>query len=203
MVASIGGYRSPVDLGLSRVPALTDNPELFAELTDIYNSIHLLASYMDALRLSLSGGGSGQNPAQTMPFNRFFSAIALQDIDAGMPISPSPVTGDNGVIKGALGSNLGGTPYSNFCGIALTSALAGQPIRAGVGPGAIEVPGAAAGSLIWAYNSRATNGNKFNDGGLYLGNPGAKSNATGTAYPMPVAVCVQAGYAVFGQFVVR
>lgn len=205
MSSQLGGYRSPVDLGLGRQPGLTGDVELFGELTEIYNSIHLLASYMDALRLFAQGGGSGQNPDQTMPFTRFFPATALMDIELGMPVAPSGVVGDNGVTPGALGHLLSSTvPECNFCGIALTGATAGNPIRVGVGPAILGVPGVLPNGYVWAYSARATAGAKFGDGGLYLSNPGAKTiSGIGTAYAMPVAIGVANDYALFGNFIRR
>lgn len=212
MASSIGGYRSPVDLGLGQQPQ-TQDPLLFNEFTEVYNAIHLLNQYLDQLRVVAEGGsGSGELPSDSMPFNRFYTATALVNITVGQPVSPSPVTGDNGIVLGALASisiasnNPDGTPRplanpsSNFCGIALTSALAGDTLRVGVGPAIIQFPGILSGQLLWAYSSRATNGNRFGDGGLYIGDPGVKTTPAGTAYPMPVATCPLNGFALFGQF---
>lgn len=200
-MSDIGGYRSPVDLGLGRVPQTTD-PDVFNQMVEVYNAMHLLNQYLDQLRLSAEGGGgSGQTPEETMPFNRFFVATALQDITAGSPISPSNVSGNNGFILGALTNQFtSSNPTSNFCGIALTSAVSGEDVRVGVGPASISMPGALSGNVIYAYSSRATNGNKFGDAGLYRGNPGAKTNANGTAYPAPVAICIRDGFIMFGQY---
>ena len=201
MASNIGGYRSPVDLGLGQTPQ-TQDPILFGEFTEVYNAIHILNQYLDQLRLVAEGGsGSGEAPSDSMPFNRFYTAVALVDITVGQPVSPSSITGQNGVILGALASNYTiATPSSNFCGVALTSATAGNTLRVGVGPAIIQFPGIASGQLLWAYSSRATNGNRFGDGGLYIGNPGVKTTGAGTAYPMPVATCPVDGFALFGQF---
>lgn len=200
-MATIGGYRSPVDLGIGQTPQSSD-PEVFTQLVEVYNAIHLLNQYLDQLRIvAEGGGGSGQTPEQSMPFNRFFVAPALQVITVGSPISPSSVTGENGIINGALANQFtAASPTSNFCGVALTSAQIGEDVRVGIGPGVLSLAGSTTGSTIWAYSSRATNGNKFNDAGLYLSNPGVKTNANGTAYPMPVAMCIRDGFILFGQY---
>lgn len=201
-MASIGGYRSPVDLGLGRVPGIND-PAAFEELTGVYNAIHLLNEYLDSLRNEALSGGSGQTPAESLIFNRFFVAKALVPIAAGSPVAPSPLAGQNGVAPGALAqSYVTGSPVSNFCGIALTSAAAGEDLRVGVGPAVLELAGVAAGSLIYAYSNVATNGALFQDSGIYVGNPGGKANVNGTAYPMPVAVAIATGYILFGQHIV-
>lgn len=203
-MASIGGYRSPVDLKLARVPSVED-PELFEELTGVFNSIHLINAYLDRLRIIAGGGGSGQTPAETLPFNRFFVGTALQNIAAGDVVSPSSITGQNGIIKGALAHNFAsGAPYCHFFGVALTDAEIGQDLRVGIGPASLEVAGVTGGSYIWAFSSRATNGNPSEAGGLYLGNPGTiGAPAGGTVYAMPVGIGLANGFALFGQFLTR
>lgn len=202
-MASIGGYRSPVDLGLGRTPITTD-PALFDEFSDVYNAIHLLNEYLDNLRTVASGGGSGQTPTETLPFNRFFTAVALQAVEIGDVVSPSTVTGQNGMLKGALPHGVSSTaPECNFCGIALTKAAAGEEFRVGIGPATLEMPGATTGSFIWAYSQRATNGGIASLPGLYNGNPGTKAAGGGTAYPMPVGVCIVNGFVLFGPFLRR
>lgn len=202
-MSSTSGYRSPVNLPIGQIPLTTD-PELYEEFTDVYNAIHLINQYLDKLRIIAEGGGSGQTPAETLPFNRFFTATALEPITAGMPVAPSQRAGENGVIPGALANAYtSGAPVSLFCGIALTDAAIGAQLRVGVGPAALEVPGAIGGGFVWAYSSLATNGLHFNDGGLYVTNPGAKTIAGNTAYPMPVATVLTPGYALFGQFLPR
>lgn len=200
MASSIGGYRSPVDLGIGTVP-LTTEPEVFNQMVEVYNALHLLNQYLDQLRIIAEGGGSGQSPEQSMPFNRFFVAKALQNIPIGTPVSPSNVSGQNGIVSGALANQYTGVnPTSNFCGLALTAASIGDDIRVGVGPGTVSMAGALSGQLIYAYSARATNGNLFGDSGLYIGNPGSKTNGAGTAYPMPVATCIRDGFIMFGQY---
>lgn len=200
-MAEIGGYRSPVDLGLGQVPLTTD-PDIFNQMVEVYNAIHLLNQYLDQLRVvAEGGGGSGQTPEESMPFNRFFVGPAIQAIPIGSPVCPSNVTGENGIILGALANQFtAANPTSNFCGLALTSAAIGEDVRVGLGPASISMTGTLSGNVIWAYSSRATNGNKFGDAGLYIGNPGTKTNANGTAYPMPVAMCIRDGFIMFGQY---
>lgn len=194
------GYRSPVDLGIGIQPVTTD-PEVFDQTVEIYNALHLLNQYLDQLRIIAEGGGSGQSPEQSMPFNRFYVAKALQVIPIGTPISPSNVTGQNGMVLGALANQYtAANPTSNFCGLALTAAAVGDDVRVGVGPGTVSMAGALSGNIIYAYSARATNGNLFSDSGLYIGNPGVKTNANGTAYPMPVATCIRDGFIMFGQY---
>ncbi|MND22539.1 hypothetical protein D3C81_934860 [compost metagenome] len=199
-MASITGYSSPVDLGLGRVPMSTD-PENFDELVDIYNAIHLLNQYLDRLRTSADGGGSGQNPAETMPFNRFFVAPALQVITAGMIISPSAITGQNGIVRGALAHvYTSTTPECNLACVALNDAAIGEDVRVGVGPAVLEIPGAVQGAYMYAYAQRAVNGALANNGTLYLNNPGPLTVGASKAYPIKVAVSILNDFALFGKF---
>ena len=203
-MAKIGGYRSPVNLGLGRVPLATDQ-DMFAELTDVYNSIHLLASYMDTLRLSLEGGGGGQTPIDTLPFNRYYPSVALVDITAGQVVSPTRESGQNGTILGALHNvPASTTPESNFAGIALNDALVGETVRVGVGPGVIELSGATSGSLVWAYSSLSTTGFRGNNGNLYTAAPASFAAAGGgTVYATPIGICIADGYAYIDNFINR
>ena len=203
-MSSISGYRSPVDIGLGRVPITTD-PGLFEEMTRVYNAIHLLNQYLDQLRVvAEGGGGSGQTPADSMPFNRFFVSGALQVILPGQLVSPTTVAGQDGIVLGALSNNYAiANQNSNFSGVALTGAAIGVDVRVGVGPATLPFPGATAGAVIWAYSSRATNGALFGNGNLFIGNPGPLTNGAGTSYPMPVATCIVDGYILFGQYLPR
>lgn len=203
-MSSISGYRSPVDIGLGRVPLTTD-PGLFEEMTRVYNAIHLLNQYLDQLRVvAEGGGGSGQTPADSMPFNRFFVSTALQVLVAGQLVSPTSVAGQDGIVLGALSNNYAiANQTANFAGIALLDSAVGVDARVGVGPAVLPFPGALAGNLIWAYSSRATNGNLFGNGNLYLSNPGPSTTGAGTCYPMPVASCITDGYILFGQYIAR
>lgn len=203
-MSSIGGYRSPVDLGIGQVP-LTVDPELFPEMTGVYNAIHLLNQYLDQLRVvAEGGGGSGQTPSESMPFNRFFVSTALQTIAVGQLVSPSAIPGQNGIVLGGLPHDFTSlAPECNFGGVGLISAAIGTDARVGIGPAVLEVPGAVTSQLLWGYPQRATNGNLFGVGTIYTSNPGPLTNGAGTAYPMPVATCPKDGFALFGQFIKR
>lgn len=203
-MSEISGYRSPVKLDIGQVP-LTIDPEIFQEMTAVYNSIHVINAYLDQLRLiAQGGGGSGQTPEQSMPFNRFYVAPALQAITAGDIVSPSSVSGQNGIVKGALANDYTSTaPTSNFTGIALIDAAVGTDVRVGIGPASITVAGAVTSQLLWAYSSRTTSGALTGLGGIYVGNPGATSIAGSTAYPMPVGSCPVNGFGLFGQYIAR
>ena len=209
---AIESYNSPVDIGLGQTPQTTD-AELFEELTEVYNAIHLINSYLDNVRLTAGGGsGSSANPAQSMPFNRFFTALALTNITAGQVVSPSNIVGENGIILGGLSHDyLSTAPESNFAQIALIDAEAGGSVQVGVGPAILAVPEAVNGQLAYCFPARDTAGNKVNDGTIYMGFPGTKVINPGnpptvpavTATAMPIGVCVRDGYVLFGQFIKR
>lgn len=202
-MSTIAGYRSPVNLPIGQTP-LTGDSELFEEMTEVYNAIHLINQYLDKLRIGIAGGGSGQAPNETLPFNRFYVSKALAPITAGMAVSPSATTGTNGAIPGCLSSGITNpSALSQFCGIALTDAVTGADFRVGVGPAAIAVPGIASGNYVYAYASRASNGAFALDGKLYTSNPGAKSAGGGTVYPIPVGIGITTGYALIGQLLWR
>lgn len=203
-MSSIGGYRSPVNLGLGQVP-LTQDPLIFNEMTEVYNAIHLLNAYLDQLRvIAEGGGGSGQSPADSMPFNRFYVATALVDITAGQVVSPSNITGENGIRLGALANNYSQSNCTaNFCGIALIDALAGDDVRVGIGPAILELVGATTAQLLWAYSARNSSGAVAGNGTLYTSNPGVITVAGAPVYPMPVGTCPLNGFGLIGQYIAR
>lgn len=199
-IASITGYRSPVDLGLPRQP-LTSNQELFEEFTPIYNAIHLLNQYLDRLRTGTTGGGGGggseQSPDVSAGFTRFFVVKALQHIDTGSIISP--FVGSEGYVNGTLGNSLVAGALALNTGVALSTAEIGQDVRIGVGPAVIAVTGAMPGQQLWAVNSRTTTGTYAGIGTLYTADPGIVAGAV----TIPVAVGIAPGFAIIGNFVSR
>ena len=202
-MAGTAGYRSPVNLPIGQIPLTTD-PEMFEELTDVYNAIHQINQYLDNLRIIAEGGGSGQTPVETLTFNRFYTGTALEDIEKGSPVAPSLRSGENGIIPGMLSYGYASTaPEAWFCGVALNAAAKGSPVQVGVGPGAVGLAGAVAGQYIWAHCSINTNGTHSLQGQFYAANPGAIANANGTAYAGPVGICIADGYALIGIYTPR
>lgn len=202
---SILNYSSPVNIGLGQVPQTVD-PELFNELNDVYNAIHLINGYLDQLRIFAEGGtGSTSTPAQSMPFNRFFTAPALVAIVPGQVVSPSTTGTENGIVLGGLAHDFtSAEPESNFSQIALTSAAIGEPVQVGVGPATLEIPGALSGNLVYAFPALDIAGNKVNNGNIYLAYPGTVTITPGvTVTAMPIGVCIRDGYVMFGQFIKR
>lgn len=200
MANAAQGYRSPVDLGLGSSP-LTADQEMFGELQDIYNAIHLMNAYLDRLRLAAEGGGSGQTPLESLPFNKFFVAKALDNISVGQAVSPA-FDGQDGMFLGARpDSYTSGDPRVAFCGVALTAAPAGQNFRVGVGPGVIEVPGAVTGGFVWTFSSRTTAGGRSGQGNFYASYPGAIGTPGGTAYPIAVGNVIAPNYALIGKYI--
>lgn len=199
-LASITGYRSPVDLGLGRLPLLQspEQPELYEELVQMYNAIHLLNQYLDRLRTTAEGGGgSEQDPDISAGFTRFFVMKALQPITKGNIISPN--VGSDGYVNGTLANSLGSGALALNTGVALTDAAVGQDVRIGVGPAVIKVPGALPGQQLWGINSRRTDGSYAGVGALYTSDPGSVSGAVS----IPVAVGVAVGFAIIGNYISR
>lgn len=196
-IASITGYRSPVNLGLPRQP-ITNNPELFEEFTGVYNAIHLLNQYLDRLRTGSSGGGgSEQDPDISAGFTRFFSIKALQAMTIGDIISP--MVGTDGYVKGALGNILTAGAVSYCTHVALSNAAIGEDVRVGVGPAVIKFTGAVPGQQLWGINSRTTTGVYAANGNMYVADPGT----VGGAVSIPVAVGVAPGFAIIGNYIAR
>lgn len=196
-MAGIGSAGVPVKLPLGQSPDIKD-PPLRAELQQVYNSIHILNGYLNAIRDELGGTDTG-TPADNIKFRKKFSGIAAQAIKAGDIVSSSP----SGIVKGiwrAGVTNKSSHPalrgpngrkiwlinYWNW-GIALGEAAVGATVEVGMGTGAFEVVGAKCGSIIWAADSRfityadgaindnatirkVTNQNLTGNGKIYLSN---------------------------------
>lgn len=131
------GYRSPVNLGLDQMPPVGSDPALFNQLVPIYNAIHILNAYLDALRLSLEGGDPDKPPDEEMRFVRGFWTIADDDIDQGKVVTIR----STGVKIGCGKMDRPGMYDSMFTGIALTTAARGEKVRVGVGPAILEITG--------------------------------------------------------------
>lgn len=205
-MAGIRSYNSPVQVGIGRTPR-TQDPELFGEMVDIYNAIHSLLANLDKVSAIIGGGNAGSSdPLESMPFIRFYANTALQSIEMGDLICPASINNDDGVVKGALpSSTLFGSPLlSRLSCIALTTASAGQLVRVGIGPAAIEVPGAVCGQTVWGFLSVSNSGTTYkNDGGIYLTDQGTVSIGGQSYTCVPVGISPKDGYAVIGQHTSR
>lgn len=197
-LASITGYRSPVDLGLGRQP-MTGDPALFEEFTQVYNAIHLLNQYLDRLRTGASGGGGGseQDPDISAGFSRFFVVKAAQAIATGAIISP--MVGTEGYVNGTLGNILTVGAVALNTGVALSSASIGEDVRIGVGPAVVKVAGAIPGQVVYGINSRTTGGTYAGVGAMYITDPRTVAGAVS----IPVGVGVAPGFAIIGNYVSR
>lgn len=203
---NIRSYNSPVQVGIGRTPR-TQDPELFPEMVDIYNAIHMLLANLDKVSAIIGGGNAGsEDPLESMPFIRFFAHTALQNITIGDLICPASVPGNNGIVKGCLASPASGTnpKLSRVAFIALTSANTGESVRVGVGPAAVEVPGALCGNLVWGYSSLSENGTAYKaDGRLFASDPGTAVIGGQTYVSIPVGISPKDNYAIIGQFTSR
>lgn len=207
MVSKIGGYSSPIDLGLGQATGVTD-PELFTEFTSVYRAIHMLNSNLDTVREFLGSSGGTGTPDKTLAFQRSFSGIALEDIEVGDLVCPVYDGVRSGIIKGSIPTPARPAGYeqyptvSRFASIALTAAVANESVRVGVGPASIPVPGLKSGQVLWGYSGLSTTNALGGDGGIYLTNTGSKAGANGgTIAPMPVGVGILDGFAMFGTFI--
>lgn len=194
-MAQIIGAGTPVDIKLGQIP-LTTNPQLRAPFQEMYNSLHILSQYLEALRAGLEGSDS-QTPAENIRFLKFLTRPAKQSISAGQVCTVD--FNDGSIIRGTsfgavqvktFNQNGQNYPYvsgmvQTFYGIAQKDAAVGELATIGIGPGILKVTGAVSGQQIYAaaaygqtYQVSTTNISLFGlepsyDGSLYLGNPEA------------------------------
>lgn len=173
MAGNIGVPANSLDLHLGQSPNLKD-PQFNAELQGIYNAIHTLNGYTEALRQELEGTDS-QVPSESLRFRKRFEAVAGQAIVAGAVVCPAGSVFINGMHEtwsyagGALHPNPENlrvrctTPF-----IALTGAAAGETFKVGVPVGILQIEGAVQGQIYYAVSayektrySGALNGNRF------------------------------------------
>lgn len=199
-MADIGAVGSPIRLPIGQSP-LTRNPQLNGEFQEVYNAIHILNGYLQALRTEFEGNDTN-TPAQNLPFRKRFKATALQTISVGAVVCCV----QGGIVNGVLApvtivpnnayffnyaapggrESWGMLPQHYF--IAMTAAAPGEEVEVGVGSGVIEVTGVKCGQLVWAsdcqwltYARGQINANSgqtsivsrafVGDGSLYLSNP--------------------------------
>lgn len=136
------GYRSPINLRLPQTPTVED-PQMFGEMLQVYNAIHMLNAYLDQLRLVLEGGDPEEAPSESLRFLRGFWAEAGEDIPEGNIVSMK-----NGKVRKGADKSVG---FQNFfTGLSLSEAKQGEKVRFGVGPAIVKVPGFTAGQWCWA-----------------------------------------------------
>lgn len=179
-------YTSKIDLGGLGEQPKTTNPDVFGDMVDIVNAIHILAQWVSSV-LPGGGGGSGVPPAEAMRFLRSFQMPALVDITAGdlitvfdartwldFGIQPSefPFPADHpGVIKGGGGRlEWAGQIRGGITGFALNGTTAGNMVDIGIGPAIVNVQGAKAGLLAFARTAFSNNNPRsyFGNGAIFL-----------------------------------
>lgn len=193
-------YKSQINLGgLGEVPK-TQDAETFADFTDVYNAIHILAQWTNALVERFqhedeqdTDNGPDKDPWESMTFKDWIWLPARQAINQGDVISSVNYTHQgttyNGVYKGAHmisdKRTFDGTwnwftfvGKTNFLvGIALEDAAIGDLVKFGIGPAIMNVGGVKAGDRLYCrpaleHWSNQTPGFRVNaDGQLYINPP--------------------------------
>lgn len=163
-MAQISGAGTPVDIKLGQSPTIKI-PSLNYELQGIYNALHILSQYMEALRAGFEGSDT-QTPSENIRFLKFITGTAGQKITAGHIVSFDDVTGL--VVKGTNYGimyvrqlNLNGINYAyvsgmiqTFFGVAQADAEIGEKITMGVGPAILKVTGAISGQTVYAMANK-------------------------------------------------
>lgn len=197
MATQIGTAGASIDIRLGQTPQTSD-PKLNQELQGVYNALHTLNVYLDNIRNELEGTDSG-TPAENLKFRRRFPAEAAQAISVGDIVC---LDNTGKVVKGVhrIGARYTGHPVitgpytraaflckHDYAYVATTAAAIGGIVEVGVG-GAINLPGAKCGQIVWGADFRKircrtglTNGTWPNsgitgqpfsgNGAMYLSNP--------------------------------
>lgn len=132
-----GGYRSPIDLGIGRMPK-TQNAENFAEMVEVYNALHVLNAYLDNIRGAIDVGIKDAPLEEQFPFKSGYWGTAYESINTGDVVH---IDHESILVKVGLivdGDDTGRAGY----GLALNDAAEGEPVQVGVPPAVIRVDGA-------------------------------------------------------------
>lgn len=184
-------YNSDINLRIGETPKTTD-PAIFPDMVEIYNAIHILGQWTNAIKDQGKSGDEDTKPWDAMPFEKWFYAKAARDIERGSvvtivgsdrfklrdnsnPRRPRPL-GDyytvEGVINGAAGT---GIPYTKtqsrgvfplnggVTGLAMSDAKEGELVQVGIGPAIINVEGIKFGQPVYALTAY------FNEPEAFLG----------------------------------
>lgn len=141
------GYKSDVKLPISQTPSSTGNPEVFADLVEVYNSVHILNAQTEAIK------NQSFNLNKETPLEEQMSFKYTLWIEAAQAIAPGKL-----VTITSAGATLG---WSNRgfkvpIGMALTEATeGGQLIKVGFGPALIKFDTANYGDNIYVITGRS------------------------------------------------
>lgn len=163
-------YSSDIDLKIGEIPKTTD-PALFPDMVEIYNALHILGQWVNAVQKGAGSGDANTPPWEAMPFRNFFYVQAARDITSGnvVTIVDYEFFGTQnshyslaGVINGAYGGGLiaNTNPSVSFysyprqgsiTGLAMSDAAPGELVKVGVGPAIIKMDGIRMGEPVYAY----------------------------------------------------
>ena len=187
-------------------------PDINRELQSVYNALHISNAYLTALREEFEGSDA-QDPAESLKFRRTYTGVAGAAIQAGNvccaignAIYPGVGTTSPSGTSAQPALQLWHRSFPRYTGlrsdfglrelqfnVALEAAAPGAPVKVGIGPGVIRVPGTICGQLLWAREAlglvaRAStvNGGPFGlflfdrpvvgDGALFTSNPTGASD---------------------------
>ena len=126
------GYKSKLKLPIPQTPSATQSPELFADLVETYNSIHMLNAQADQVNDQIFNLNKDAPLDTQMQFPYTLWMKAAHSIEAGKLVTYN----SNGVTVGWKTRN------SVPVGMALTGAEeGGELIKVGFGPALVKFDG--------------------------------------------------------------
>lgn len=148
------GYKSALNIGLSQMPKTT-NPDVFNDLLEAYNAIHILNASQDSLINSLYSPEKTSAPDEAMKFIRSVWLPAKEKIDIGNCVRWSD--DGEGIWKGHAASTTG---------LALTSAEPTEDdplplVHVGYGPAVIKIDDLTVGTYVWTTDDHGSMGNPY------------------------------------------
>lgn len=175
------GYVSALDIGLSQTPQTT-NPDVFNDLLEAYNAIHILNATQDTIVNKIFSPDEDATPDEAMPFIRSIWVHAAEAIDIGNCVRPA--SGGSTFRKGHM---------TSITGLALTAATPttedpNPMFKIGFGPAIFKIDDLTAGTYMWTT-----------DGGDSLADPyrGQLIQSNKLKNSCIVGRCIMNGYLIF------
>lgn len=139
------GYKSKLKLPIPQTPSATQSPELFADLVETYNSIHMLNAQADQVNDQIFNLNKEAPLDTQMPFPYTLWMKAAHSLEVGKIVTYN----SGGVTVGWK------TRYSVPVGMVLTEAEeAGDLVKVGFGPAVVKFDGIEYGQVAYVIIDR-------------------------------------------------
>lgn len=150
------GYVSSLDIGLSQTPETT-NPDVFNDLLQAYNAIHILNASQSAIVDAVYGNDQDAKPDVSMKFIHAVWLPAGEDIAVGNCVRWSGSDNGQYLWKGHAFSSTGIALTEG----AITTEEPHPLVKVGFGPAMLAIDGLTVGTYIWTTDDHGSLGDPY------------------------------------------